>query len=178
MPATDPIRFCPCCATPLEMRDEHGVVRPTCPACGFIHYRNPVPAAGVLLRSQGGLLMVRRKYEPRAGSWCLPAGFMEFGETPEACAVRELHEETGIRGRLTRLFNVYAGTDDPRTRSILILFLAEREGGTLTPGDDAIEADFFPLESLPDPIAFQSHVRALAELRAELENGALPTARR
>ena len=31
------------------MQDEHGTPRPTCPACGFIHYRNPVPAAGVLL---------------------------------------------------------------------------------------------------------------------------------
>src|SRR5205809_226246 len=83
-----------------------------------------------------------------------PAGFMEFGETPEACALRELFEETGIRGRLTRLFNVYAGADDPRTRAILILYVAEREGGTLAPGDDAIEAGFFPLTALPAPIAF------------------------
>src|SRR5436190_24014465 len=146
MPSQGPIRFCPCCATPLEMRDEHGVVRPTCPACGFIHYRNPVPAAGVLLRSPGGLLMVRRKYEPRSGSWCLPAGFMEFGETPEACAVRELFEETAIVGRVTRLFNVYAGADDPRTRAILILFVAEHVGGIPTPGDDAIEAAYVSLD--------------------------------
>src|SRR5439155_15046911 len=175
MPFTQPMRFCPYCATRLEMRDEHGVMRPTCPACGYIHYRNPVPAAGVLLESEGGLLMVRRKFDPRAGTWCLPAGFMEFGETPEACAIRELFEETGIRGRLTRLFNVYAGADDPRTRAILILYVAEREGGTLAPGDDAIEAGFFPLTALPAPIAFQSHVRALEEYRAELDSSTVPT---
>ena len=177
MPHTDPVRYCPHCGTPLATQSEHGVPRPTCPACGFIHYRNPVPAAGVLLATRGSLLMVRRKFEPRVGAWCLPAGFMEFGETPEECAVRELYEETGIRGRLTRLFNIYAGTDDPRTRSILILYVAEHAGGTLTPGDDAIEAEFFPLAGLPAPIAFSSHTRALAEYRSELEGGAAPTAR-
>ena len=176
-PDERPVRFCPYCATALEPRDDHGVTRPTCPACGHIHYRNPVPAAGVLLRAAVGLLMVRRKFEPRAGAWGLPAGFMEFGETPEACALRELFEETGIRGRLTRLFNVYAGADDPRTRAILILYVAEREGGMLAPGDDAIEAGFFPLTALPAPIAFQSHVRALEEYRAELDSSAVPTVR-
>jgi ADP-ribose pyrophosphatase YjhB (NUDIX family) len=159
------------------MQSEHGVPRPTCLACGFIHYRNPVPAAGVLLVSQGSLLMVRRKFEPRAGSWCLPAGFMEFGETPEQCAVRELYEETGIHGRLTRLFNVYAGTYDTNKHSILILYVGELAGGTLAPGDDAIEAGFFSLASLPQSIAFHSHTRALAEYRAELEGGTAPIAR-
>jgi len=177
MPHLDPFRFCPHCATELVSRDEHGVARPTCAACGFIHYRNPVPAAGVLLAWEGALLMVRRKFDPRAGAWCLPAGFMEFGETPEQCALRELYEETGIRGRVTRLFNVFTGTDDPRTRSVLILYVAERIGGTLAPGDDAIEADFFPLTALPGPIAFESHTRALAQYRAELERGIAPTTR-
>jgi len=175
-PATD-VKFCPRCATPLAMVDEHGVLRPTCPACGYIHYHNPVPAAGVLLRTMSGLLMVRRRYEPSVGAWCLPAGFMEFGESPEACAERELLEETGVRGRVTRLFNVYTGTDDPRTRAILILFVAEFESGAVTAGDDAIEAGFFPLHALPGPIAFQSHARALAEFQAELERGESPLAR-
>jgi len=173
----DPIRFCPYCATELVNQDEHGVMRPTCPVCSYIHYRNPVPAAGVLLHTEDGLLMVRRRYEPRAGTWCLPAGFMEFGETPEACAVRELFEETAIHGRVTRLFNVYAGADDPRTRAILIVYVAERLGGTLTPGDDAIETAYFPLSALPSPIAFQSHTRALDEYRAERDHGLVPTTR-
>ena len=47
---------------------------------------------------------------------------MEYGETPERCARRELFEETGVRARLTGLFGVYAGHDDPRVRSVLILY--------------------------------------------------------
>jgi ADP-ribose pyrophosphatase YjhB (NUDIX family) len=158
-------RFCPRCATRLVPRDDHGTRRPTCPACGFIHYRNPVPAAGVLLTRGADVLLVRRKFEPRAGTWCLPAGFMEDGETPERCAVRELREETGLRARLTGLYGVYAGFDDPRVRAVLILYTAERVGGRLKPGDDALDARWFPLSRLPRAIAFDSHRQALRELR-------------
>ncbi len=158
-------RFCPRCATALEPRDEHGTLRPTCPACGFIWYHNPVPAAGVLLVENGRVLLVRRRFEPRAGAWCIPAGFMEAGETPEQSAIRELREETGLGARLSGLFGVYAGFDDPRVRAVLILYTAERDGGELVPGDDATEADWFPLDRLPEPIAFAAHRQALAEIR-------------
>jgi len=159
-------RYCLRCGTRLVPRDDHGSMRPTCPNCGFIYYRNPVPAAGVILPHDGEVLLVRRRYAPRAGAWCLPAGFMEYGETPEHCARRELHEETGLRVRLTGLFGVYAGFDDPRVRAILILYTAQRLGGRLTPGDDATAAKFFPLTRLPRAIAFEAHRRALADLNA------------
>ena len=42
-------RFCIRCGHRLELRDDNGSPRPTCPACGYVHYRNPAPAAGVLL---------------------------------------------------------------------------------------------------------------------------------
>ena len=149
----------------MVMRDDHGRRRATCPSCEFIHYRNPVPAAGVIVPGRGGVLLVKRRYEPAAGAWCLPAGFIEYGETPEHCAVRELREETGIEARLTGLFGVYAGLDDPRARTVLILYQAERTGGRLKAGDDAIEARYFATTRLPRWIAFASHRRALEEFR-------------
>jgi len=159
------VRFCPRCGTRLQPRDDHGTPRPTCPACGYVHYRNPVPAAGVILARGDEVLLVKRRYAPRAGAWCLPAGFMEYGETPERCARRELREETGLVARLTGLFGVYAGLDDPRARTVLILYAAVRTGGRLVPGDDAVAARFYPLGRLPRTIAFASHRHALAELR-------------
>ena len=165
-PAPARVRFCPLCGSRLVLRDDHGTRRPTCRACGFIYYRNPAPAAGVLLHQRGRVLLVKRRFEPRAGAWCLPAGFMEYGETPTHCAVRELREETGLRCRLGDLFGVYAGFDDPRVRAVLILYTAERTGGTLAPGDDAIDAEWFALRDLPPDIAFAAHRQALAEVLA------------
>jgi 8-oxo-dGTP diphosphatase len=168
MTALPRFRYCPRCGTRLVRGDDHGATRPTCPSCGFVHYRNPVPAAGVILAWRGGLLLVKRRYAPRAGAWCLPAGFMEYGETPARCAVRELREETGLRGRLDGLFGVYAGHDDPRVRAVLILYRAERVDGRLRPGDDAVEARFFDPGRLPRVIAFEAHRRALADYVAGL----------
>jgi len=158
-------RFCLLCGTEMLPRDDHGSLRPTCPACGFIYYRNPVPAAGVIVVENDAVLMVKRRFDPRANTWCLPAGFMEYGETPEYCARRELFEETGLRARLTGLFGVYAGFDDPRVRAVLILYTAVRTGGRLTPGDDATDARWFPLKRLPRAIAFAAHRQALVEYR-------------
>jgi len=163
------VRYCLRCGQRLVRRDDNGAPRPTCPDCGYIHYRNPAPAAGVILARAGEILMVRRKFEPRAGAWCLPAGFLEYGESPERCAIRELREETGIRARLTGLFGVYAGIDDPRVRTVLILYSADPTGGRLKPGDDAIEARFFPLGRPPRDLAFASHDRAIAEFRERLD---------
>jgi len=122
----------------------------------------------VLVVEEGRILLVKRRYAPREGAWCLPAGFMEAGEHPEASAVREAHEETGLRVRLTGLFGVYAGFDDPRVRAVLILYTAERDGGELVAGDDALEAAFFPLDSPPDDLAFEAHRQAIGELRERL----------
>ncbi len=107
--------------------------------------------------------MVRRKYNPYIGDWCLPAGFIEYGESPESCAVREVKEETNLDIKLTGLFRVYSGTDDPRTRAILIVYLGEILQGEPVPGDDASEVKFFPRESIPQNIAFQSHRQALKD---------------
>ena len=132
--------------------------------------RREIEALGRLMDEvdveDGRVLMTLRRWEPRAGTWCLPAGFMESGETPEQTAIRELEEETGLVATLSGLFGVYAGFDDPRVRSILILSTAERSSGTLAPGDDAIETEFFPLDALPEEIAFGSHRRALEEYRS------------
>ncbi len=137
--------------------------RRVCRACGFIHYLNPTPAVGVLLARAGRLLLVRRKYPPYAGLWSMPAGFMEYGESPEQCAAREALEETGLRVRLGGLVGVYSGRDDPRTHAILIVYRGTSFSGRPRAGDDASEIGWFPLDELPR-LAFRAHRQAIRDL--------------
>ena len=156
-------RYCPRCSAELiKKRVDHNL-RKVCPVCGFVLYRNPAPAAGVIIEKEGQILLVRRKYNPYKGDWCLPAGFIEYGESPEHCAVREVKEETNLEIKLTSLFRVYSGSDDPRVRAILIVYLGEIINGEPSPGDDASETKFFSPENIPQNIAFQSHRQALKD---------------
>lgn len=161
--------FCPKCGQPLELSFVDHRERSGCSGCGFIHYKNPAPAAGVLLVENGSILLVERKFEPRKGLWSIPAGFLESDEDITECAVREMKEETNLDVTLTRLFNVYSAFDDPRTVAVLVLYLGKRTGGTLRCGDDASDARYFDLNALPDTMAFRVHARALGDLRELLE---------
>lgn len=165
-------KFCPKCATPLVKRIDDRVERPICPKCGFVQYRNPAPAAGAVIFKEGKLLLVKRAHEPYPGKWTVPAGFMEWGESPEETSIRELKEETNLDVELQGLFHVYAGSDDPRTRAILILYFARIVDGEMAAGDDAAEAKWFALKDLPsdDEVAFESHRRAIAKLREDYPN--------
>ncbi len=158
-------RFCPLCGTALNKGEIDGRLRMGCPnsACGFVFYQNPIPAAGAIIVEDDRILLVKRAHPPRVDWWCLPAGFMEWGEHPRETAVREVKEETGLDVQLGEFFEVYSGSDDPRTNAVLILFLAEVVGGEIRPADDALDVRFFSFDDLPDRIAFESHIQALAD---------------
>ena len=163
-------RWCPLCGGMLSQVSLDGRARLACllDSCGFVFYQNPAPAAGVIIHNERGLLLVQRAHPPHVGWWCLPSGYMEWEESPSQSAKREALEETGLVVEIDALFDLYSGDDDPRTNAVLALYLARIVGGTLAPGDDAQDASFFPLENLPDNIAFAAHRLAIADLRRRL----------
>ncbi len=67
-----------------------------CLACGNTTYRNPLPVAVALVPAGSGLLLIRRAIEPRAGKLALPGGYVNYGETWQEAAAREVQEETGV----------------------------------------------------------------------------------
>jgi mutator protein MutT len=160
--------FCPRCGGRLNERYAEGRDRLVCEKCGFIFYQNPVPAAAVILQQQRRILLVKRKFEPRAGEWSLPAGFIEWGESPEQTAIREVQEETGLNVSVRSLYGVYRGQDYPAYEILLVVYRGEILSGELRPGDDAIAAQWFDLAHLPENIAFQLHRNILAELGNEM----------
>lgn len=99
------------------------------------------------------VLLVRRGKPPHEGSWSLPGGAQELGETAEAAARRELEEETGLRvGDLHLAANVDSIHRDPdgrvRYHYTIIDFAAVWAGGTPTAGGDVTEAVWAPLDAL------------------------------
>lgn len=160
------VQYCPKCATKLEWLPAGDRERPTCPACGFVFYFNPVVGAGALVETDGKVVLVRRGVEPKAGYWSLPAGYVEANELAEAAAVRETQEETGLEIEIDDLLGVYSFGHEPQT-GVLILYSAHTVGGQLQAGDDAQEVrTFAPAEMPPDDqIAFRTHLAALRDWR-------------
>jgi ADP-ribose pyrophosphatase YjhB (NUDIX family) len=165
------LRHCPRCAAGLERRQVRCHERLVCPECSYIFYLAPAIVTCVLAERNGHILFVRRKYEPGAGQWCLPAGFIEVGEQPEESAVREVNEETGLDVRITGTYDTWATDEDPRTPVVSIAFTASVVGGELEAGDDATEAIFFPMDDLPHPIAFADHRRIVKRYIDEKARG-------
>jgi ADP-ribose pyrophosphatase YjhB (NUDIX family) len=164
-------RYCPRCATELELRPSSGPDpdRLTCPACGFVHYGNPSPTVQAWIERDGAFLALRRGQEPYRGEWNMPGGFVEPGEGgPEAIA-REVAEETGLEIEVAAVIGIYPSTygDGPDAQPIFdVAYRCEIVGGELEVSDESEEANWFPLAEFPRP-AFAGERRALADLSAE-----------
>jgi len=112
---------------------------------------------------EGKILLIKRKIEPCKGEWALPSGFMELEESPVEAALRELTEETGLKGKSKRLIGVYPNNSEIHGYLVTIIYEVIILGGKLCAGDDAEEAEFFSVKQMP-PLAFQSHWEALGEV--------------
>jgi 8-oxo-dGTP diphosphatase len=133
--------------------------------------RNPAPTVDVIIEVPGGIVLIKRRYPPPG--WALPGGFVEYGETLAAAAVREAREETGLDVALTELFNVYSDPRrDPRRHTIAVVFIGHATG-TPVGADDAAQAEVFTAHSLPQPLAFD-HAQILDDYFAYKRSGRRP----
>src|SRR5262245_19714986 len=123
--------------------------------------RNPAPTVDIIIEfNSGGIVLIRRKNPPLG--WALPGGFIDYGESAEAAAVREALEETSLQVQLVELLQVYSDPDrDPRKHTIATVFIA-KASGVPQGADDAAEAAVFYEQNLPAPLAFD-HARILRD---------------
>jgi ADP-ribose pyrophosphatase YjhB (NUDIX family) len=121
-------------------------------------YRNPLVTVDIIIEMKGGIVLIERKNPPYG--WALPGGFVDYGESLEASAVREAKEETLLEIRLIEQFHSYSNPDrDPRHHTVTTVFIA-KGFGTPTSADDAKNIGIFTPENLPSPIAFD-HAKIL-----------------
>ena len=120
------------------------------------------------------ILLIRRANPPYQGDWALPGGFLDIDEDLDACAARELAEETGISGvYLEQLYTFGATHRDPRERVISVTYYAlVPQDALATPraASDAAEVGWHAFDDLP-PLAFDhtkiaemAHRRLVAKL--------------
>lgn len=112
-----------------------------------VRARGPALTVDAVWVRAGKVLLVRRGRPPFRGRWALPGGFVERTETVEEAVVRELFEETGLRGRTGPIVGVYSGPDrDPRRPTASVAFLIRGAGGPPSGGDDAASTEWVPLQ--------------------------------
>ena len=135
-----------------------------------VEYKNPAPTVDIIIEIEDGslssgntgIVLIKRKNPPFG--WAIPGGFVDYGETLETAAAREALEETGLAVTLVRQFHAYSDPGrDPRKHTISTVFIA-RARGVPVAADDAAEAHIFPVDALPEPLAFD-HADILRDYR-------------
>jgi NAD+ diphosphatase len=157
-------RHCGQCGNPTEKkRDERARV---CPQCGLIHYPRVSPAIIVAVLKDHQILLANSQRFP-GKFYSVLAGFVEPGETLEACVKREVFEEVGISLKNIRYFGSQPW---PFPDSLMIAFTAEYESGTIRIDPTEIaDAGWFSADRLPPVPPRISIARQLIEWFLEAE---------
>ncbi len=133
--------------------------------------RNPVPTVDIIIEYRGGVVLIERRNPPHG--WALPGGFIDYGESAEAAAVREAMEETSLRLDDLRQFHVYSDPRrDCRMHTITTVFAA-KGGGEARAADDARALKVFGRAEIPAEMAFD-HRAILEDYFADRWSGPSP----
>ena len=162
----DTIRFCPLCGAALvrqrvgpEAREEM-----VCAGCEFVFYVNQKVVAATIPWHEGRLLLTRRAINPAHGKWTFPGGYVDWGETVDAGALRETWEETGLTVELGGLVGVYSY---PSTPVVIVVYEATVTGGRLTLCHENDRLEWVTPAEIPwDELAFPSTVAAVRDFLA------------
>lgn len=153
--------YCSYCGSRITSREQDGKARDFCPVCETFYYENPLPVAStIVVNDLREVLLVKRKKDPYKGMWCLPIGFAETGEEVNEAALRELQEEAGVTGEIVRLIDVDTIENYFYGSLAIVTYEVRITGGTVQPGDDAIDARYFPIMELPE-LAWSSNEKAV-----------------
>ncbi len=160
------IRFCPLCGGVLVRSSvgPDGKREMVCGACAFVFYLNHKVVAGTIPVEDGRILLTRRAIHPAHGKWTFPGGYVDWGETVDAGALRETYEETGLTVELGSLVGVYSYTASP---VVIVVYDARVLEGTLAICHENDRLEWVTPQEIPwDELAFPSTTAALRDFLA------------
>ena len=156
-------KFCPMCKHKLCSVHVDDRKRSICQKCGWIYYENPLPVAVCVAKDRKDrILIAKRNIKPCINKWALPGGFIESGETSEEACLRELQEETGLKGEIKRLIGVYIQKSKYYGAHLVIGYEVSVSKITLSLNNELKVAKFFTKETFPH-IPFLSHRKMIED---------------
>lgn len=115
----------------------------------------PRVGVGVICLRNDKLLMVKRVNAHGSGTWSTPGGHLDFGESPDACALRELTEETGVLGAAPRFITLTNDIFPNEGKHYITIWVrVEHASGeaSLTAPYESSEVGWFEVDKLPKPL--------------------------
>ena len=118
---------------------------------------------GALIEEAGKVLLARKAGGRNRGMWVLPSGYVEREETIDAAVLRELREETGLRGIVRGVISV-RNRVSKNENSLFIVFRVERSGGEPVPSSSEVDAvSFLSTDEIAELPVVGATARFLAE---------------
>jgi 8-oxo-dGTP diphosphatase len=124
----------------------------------------------IIIEMDNGIVLIERRNKPFG--WALPGGFVDYGESLEAAAIREAREETSLEIENIRLMGCYSDPGrDERMHTISTVYIAKAHGIPRA-ADDAVNIAVYRLDSLPEQLCFD-HNKILADYAKTLRDSDL-----
>ena len=165
------MKFCSDCGHSLSRKTPPGdqFERFVCEACSTIHYQNPRVITGCVAEWEGKILLCQRAIEPGIGSWTVPAGYMELGETMEQAALREAREETNADIEIDYLYSVF---DIQSIDQVYIIYRGRLRRPQFSPGQECLDVQLFAPDQIPwDTLFYPAIGDLLLRFKGDLECG-------
>ncbi|MBW2567361.1 MAG: NUDIX domain-containing protein [Deltaproteobacteria bacterium] len=117
--------------------------------------KTPRVGIGVIIEKKGQVLLIKRTNVHGAGTWSTPGGHLEYGESPEECAVREVKEETGMNIGDVKFRGITNDLFEASEKHYITIWMAGRHlsGEPVVSADgEASDVGWFSWDALPKPL--------------------------
>lgn len=122
-----------------------------CATCG--RYKNRRIAVDAIIVQDNNILLIKRAVDPFKDFWALPGGGIDFDQTAVEALCLEVKEEVGLTVISSEFLNIYTDPARDPKQVIALAYIVKTEGKPKA-GSDAQECKFFPINTLPQPLAF------------------------